>query len=292
MNNLQIKEFSKEEINTNAKVLSTMFYDLDPKRLKLIGESLNILARTKLWPMTGSKKKGYKPLDRQQAYLFAAYGSRLKMAVLDSLYSFYVINGRITLYGKIGKALIWKSGQCKRLEVFWNEEEQRAYCIMQRVGSEHPSIVTFSRKEAEIAGLWIKEAKNSLWLDYPHDGCGWRAFWRNASNVFPDIICGMYGYEEFCQEEKTILTSPAIEEETQENTIEEQEADKELTQLLYETASSVQTSSIDLSTMNDEELDKLTVEMDKEKASMKFKDQVEMVGEFGVKKMKNEEEKE
>lgn len=189
--------FSDKEIEKQSKILSIMFYDIPVEKLILMMEAINVLIKTSIWPQINKKINGYYqkvPLLKEQGVLYAARGYQLGIGLHDSLYAFYPVNGKITIYGKIMKALVRSSKLCKRLDINWDDKKEESVCIMKRKGDTHESITRFSKLQAMQAGLW-KEKPNpksqSPWDKYPIDMCGYKAFSRNCDNTFGDVFFGI-----------------------------------------------------------------------------------------------------
>ena len=205
-----------------------MFYDVPEDKLIQMGEAINMLAKTSLWPTIRRV-----PLDRQKAFIYAAFGYRFNFSVMDSLNSFFELNGKITMYGRAGKALIWRSGKCLRLEQIWDESLQAAITTCQRIGSEKPDISIFSLEDAQHAGLYPnKKFPDSPWNKYPKDMCKWKSFWRGAYNQFGDVLLGITPYEE---EIDIFNRNSIVEKKLLKDTEQENELNTELLNVLGNT---------------------------------------------------------
>ena len=185
MNGYTIKQFSQEEIDKLTNVLSVMFYDLDPKEISIIFDSVNLLCKTNLIP------KAFKG-DKAKAALVACYGKKLGLGVLDSMNNIYDVHGKLSLHTDGGKMIVMKSGLCELLQVDWDDEKQEATAIVKRKGMSAPYQESFSLSDARVAGL----INSPTWKKYPKRMCINRAIWFALRAIFSDILAGIGNAEE------------------------------------------------------------------------------------------------
>ena len=121
------------------------------------------------------------------------WGFEVGLKPLQALQSIAAINGKPSLYGDAGKALLIAHGCIideDDTEVI--KTKGRARCKITRPGRP-PVERTFSMEDAKTAGL---TGKDGPWKQYPHRQLAWRAFWFAARDAAPDILRGMAGAEE------------------------------------------------------------------------------------------------
>lgn len=109
-----------------------------------------------------------------------------------------IVNGRPTIYGDAGLALIRSSGLLEGDidESFEGEPgtmEFTAVCSMKRVGAPKPRVTRFSVADAVKANLW---GKSGPWTQYPERMLMWRARSWTCRDEFGDVLAGLIFVEE------------------------------------------------------------------------------------------------
>lgn len=144
------------------------------------------LARSELVP---SCFRG-KPAD-----IFIAFKISKSLGIdgIQGIQNIAVINGRPSIYGELGTALLLREG----FKVEMNTIEERkakklAWCRITRPDGASQE-ATFGVDDAQMAGLW---AKPGPWKNTPWDMLGWKAFWRAAKFIASDALHNMMGAEE------------------------------------------------------------------------------------------------
>lgn len=125
-------------------------------------------------------------------------GIELGLHPIQAVQSIAVINGRPSIWGDAGRALVEASGFLE-----WIKEEDdgnAATCTMKRKGRD-PVTRTFSQADAERIKVWEKDrlialADRPIWRSYGKRMRQWRAFWWCARDVFADVLKGVQGREE------------------------------------------------------------------------------------------------
>lgn len=161
-------------------------FDLTPQNFDQAMRLADYLAGSEMVP------KGYR--GRPGDCLIAMqWGLEVGLKPLQALQSIAAINGKPSLYGDAGKALLISHG------CIIDEDDtdvvrklQRARCKITRPGRP-PVERTFSMADAETAGLTRKDGP---WKQYPYRQLTWRAFWFAARDAAADILRGMAGAEE------------------------------------------------------------------------------------------------
>jgi len=145
-----------------------------------------IISRSELCP------KAYR--DRPDDILIAwEHGSALGFSWLQSLANIAPINGRPGVYGDAIPALVMATGECTRFHSPMPEDGQPAVCIIGRKGYPDEWKVTFSEKDAKVAGLWGKQGP---WTQHPRRMLQMRARAFCVRDSFPDKLMGLGIVEE------------------------------------------------------------------------------------------------
>jgi hypothetical protein len=130
------------------------------------------------------------------------YGAELGIPPMQSMSGIAVINGRPTVYGDLGMALIRDSGLLDGWEEkfvgTFPKDDYTAICRVRRKGEEEWHEVSFSVGDAKLAKLWEKRTSKgepTPWVTHPKRMMMWRA--RNVfRDVFPDVTRGFRFREE------------------------------------------------------------------------------------------------
>ena len=135
-----------------------------------------------------------KSFQTAEAVLIAVQmGSEIGLAPMQSLQNIAVINGRPSVYGTAGKALLRSKGfDIQEMDTVEIQEKGFARCIITHP-RQKPVIRTFSVEDAKAAGLWNKSGP---WTQYPARQLSWRAFWFAARDAAADVLAGISGAEE------------------------------------------------------------------------------------------------
>jgi len=144
-------------------------------------------------------KSGLMPSDMQtpeRVFVALQYGAEIGLKPMAAVQHICVINGRPSLWGKVALGLIRASGQLEFIEEkeLTNEKgELLGYsCTMKRRGQEtvtHRFLMS-DAKQADLA------TKKGPWQQYPSRMCQMRARSRVISDLFGDILGGLYIAEE------------------------------------------------------------------------------------------------
>lgn len=148
----------------------------------------------KMMSNTSLVPSGYrnKPEDIVVAIQF---GLELGLAPMQALQSVASINGKPSLYGDGGRALLLAHPECEDIaeEITGEGADRVAHCTIHRRGMS-PVHRTFSALDAKTAGLL---SKSGPWSQYPNRMLQWRAFWFAARDSFADALRGLGGAEEY-----------------------------------------------------------------------------------------------
>lgn len=188
----------------------------------------------------------------ENVMIAAQWGAEIGMAIMQSVQSISVINGKPSLYGDSMLAIVKGSGLLEyKRETFTKDE---AICLVKRVGSPDEVVRTFSIEDAKTANLWKKAGP---WSQYPKRMLQMRARAWALRDEFPDVLMGIYSAEEamdipaedvtpprFSRQEPQI-TEPAVEDVEAEDVPETLLATKEQKDLIVKYCDQAKFSSRD-----------------------------------------------
>ena len=125
------------------------------------------------------------------------YAMELGLPMLQGLQNIMVVNGRPSIWGDLGLAMIESSGL---MEDFFEdfegtpfEDSYKAICISKRKSRSRPTITEFSVLDAKVAKLW---GKSGPWSTNPKRMLQMRARWFNHRDGYADVLRGLYSREE------------------------------------------------------------------------------------------------
>lgn len=121
-------------------------------------------------------------------------GAEIGIPPLQAIQGIAVINGRPSIFGDLGKAIL-HAGGCRIEERDMKEVKAtgEGWCKVTRPDGSQPFIRTFSIDNAKDAGLW---GKAGPWTQTPYRMLAWRAFWFAARDGASDMLRGLHGAEE------------------------------------------------------------------------------------------------
>lgn len=168
------------------QVAPTPAFDLTPQNFDQALRLADYLASSEMVPKAYRGRPG-------DCLIAMQWGFEVGLKPLQALQSIAAINGKPSLYGDAGKALLISHGCIideDDTEIV--KKNQRARCKITRPGRP-PVERTFSMADAETALLTKKDGP---WKQYPYRQLAWRAFWFAARDAAADILRGMAGAEE------------------------------------------------------------------------------------------------
>lgn len=130
-----------------------------------------------------------KPQDTLVAMMM---GSELGLNPIQALQNIAVINGKPSIYGDAMLALVQNHHAFGGIKEHYDEQSMTAHCTVWRKGGEKHT-VTFSKADAEKAGLW---GKLGPWLQYPKRMQTFRARGFALRDQFADALAGLISREE------------------------------------------------------------------------------------------------
>lgn len=119
-------------------------------------------------------------------------GAEVGLAPMQALQSIAVINGRPSVWGDGLLALVMASSYYENHEETFDEGAQAATATFKRKGKATAVTATFSKADAEKAGLWSK----NIWKQYPKRMLQMRARAFAIRDCFPDVLKGLAVAEE------------------------------------------------------------------------------------------------
>lgn len=161
-------------------------FSLVPQTLGQAMELAKLIAESELAPKDYKGKPG-------NVLIAVQMGQEIGLSPMSAIQSIAVINGKPSLYGDVGKALLLQHGLViEEDDVETIRKTGQGRCRITRPG--HPPCErTFSKEAAKTAGLIGKEGP---WTKYPERQMAWRAFWFAARDVAADLLKGLSGAEE------------------------------------------------------------------------------------------------
>lgn len=161
-------------------------FSLVPKDLTEAMSLAKLIAESDLAPKDYKGKPG-------NVLIAVQMGQEVGLSPMAAIQSIAVINGKPSLYGDVGKAILLSNGfiieEAGAEEI---KEKGFATCKITRPGHP-PCIRTFGIDDAKKAKLWDKEGP---WKQYPERQMAWRAFWFAARDIGADVLKGLMGAEE------------------------------------------------------------------------------------------------
>lgn len=135
-----------------------------------------------------------KDYQRKPANVLVAmmFGKELGYGTMQSLQSIMVVNGRPSQWGDIVMGSIKASSVYESSEDSFDNVTMTATFTVKRK-NEKPLTRTFSKDDAEKAGLWKKEGP---WQNYPKRMLFQRARAFALRDAFPDVLKGLHIAEE------------------------------------------------------------------------------------------------
>lgn len=174
-------------------------FSLIPQNLGQAMELAKIIADSDLAPKDYRGKPG-------NVLIAVQMGQEVGLSPMSAIQSIAVINGKPSLYGDVGKALLLAAGLViEEDDVETIKKTGAGRCKITRQG--HPPCErTFSIASAKTAGLWGKQGP---WTLYPERQMAWRAFWFAARDIAADLLKGLSGAEEVADYSERDITPMA-----------------------------------------------------------------------------------
>ena len=161
-------------------------FSLVPRNLTEAMDLAKLIADSELAPKDYRGKPG-------NVLIAVQMGQEVGLSPMAAIQSIAVINGKPSLYGDVGKAILLSNGFIiEEDDIVAIKKNEFARCKITRPG--HPPCErTFSIENAKAAGLW---GKAGPWSTYAERQMAWRAFWFSARDIASDVLKGLQGAEE------------------------------------------------------------------------------------------------
>ena len=161
-------------------------FDFSPQTFDQAMRLSEMLAASEMVP----KQYRGKPGD---CFIAMQWGAELGLKALQALQSIAVVNGKPSIYGDAGKAILLAAGCIiEEDDIPVVRANGRARCRITRHGRP-PVERTYSIDDAKQAGLLNKDGP---WKTNTQRQMAWRAFWFAARDGAADLLRGIGGAEE------------------------------------------------------------------------------------------------
>lgn len=192
---------AQEEImETKKEVALTGGFSLTPKTFEEAERFAKLMADSDMVPTAYKGKPG-------NVLVAVQMGAELGIKPLQSLQNIAVINGKPSIYGDLGTAILRAAGcEIALDDIQVIKTNKRARCIITRPGGEKIER-TFGQDDAERAGLW---GKAGPWTTYTWRQMGWRAFWFAARDGAADFLKGLRGAEEMLDAPPEVIEAVVV----------------------------------------------------------------------------------
>ena len=146
-------------------------------------------------------------------------GAELGLQPIQAIQNIAVINGHPSLWGDAVLALVKASGQLKFIKEWLSTDNKTAHCRGQRLGEPESVERRFSLEDATQAKLIGKDN----WQKHPKRMLQMRARAWFLRDVFPDILKGVYIYEEAqdCDDQLNTDQNRLLEKDTSQSPLQE-----------------------------------------------------------------------
>lgn len=122
------------------------------------------------------------------------HGAELGFSKLQAQNAIAIVEGRPTIYGDAGTALVMQRGLVSGYEESWSgapyEDDWTAMVNIKRLGVDGSFPGSFSLAEARRAKLYPAK-EGAAWQKYTRDMLLWRAKWRAYKSGFADHLKGL-----------------------------------------------------------------------------------------------------
>lgn len=144
----------------------------------------SVLAKTDMAPKPYRNKA-------EDCFIAIQFGLELGLSPMQAVQNIAPINGKPSIYGPLGLALVEASGFLTDKQGAYEGtpyDDDYKYVFMTQRGTRAPHITSFSVAQAKKAGLWSKEGP---WKNFPDAMLMWRAIWPNLNFNFADVLRGI-----------------------------------------------------------------------------------------------------
>ena len=160
-------------------------FAMEPKTLEEAMKYADLIAKSTLVPKDYQGQPG-------NVLIAIQWGREIGLKPLQALQNIAVINGRPCLWGDAVLAMVRGSGLVEDYREDFHEATFTATCTIKRKGQPSPIVRTFSKADAEKAGLWDL----NTWKNYPKRMAQMRARAFALRDGFADVLKGIAVAEE------------------------------------------------------------------------------------------------
>jgi len=126
--------------------------------------------------------------NASQLLMVLLAGYEAGMGAMEAINSFYIVNGKCTIWGDAVLKQLRKGGW----KVDWKNSTKETATVVISKGQEKYE-ETYTVQEARDAGLF---GKAGIWEKYPKEMLRWKALGRNVRFNVPEVLGGFYLKEE------------------------------------------------------------------------------------------------
>lgn len=140
-------------------------------------------------------------------------GRDVGLSATQAVANIMIVNGRPTIYGDAGLALVRASGLLEWItEELTGEGDDTGYtCTTKRVGDAGPKSTRFTVGDAKQAKLWKKEGP---WITHPDRMLMFKARGFNLRDNYGDVLLGLTFFEDATDEPRVVVAevveTPAV----------------------------------------------------------------------------------
>lgn len=125
------------------------------------------------------------------AMLIIQRGAELGLSAVNALQNLNVISGKVTMPAALAVGVVKASEACEYFTCIESTDEYSTWETKRR-GNPEPTRYTFSKHDAQVAGLW----GSGTWRKYPRNLLAARASMNLARMEYQDVLVGVYTPEE------------------------------------------------------------------------------------------------
>jgi hypothetical protein len=185
-----LKEDGKQDlavVKAQARFVVGSGTGVIPQNFEGLWRLASIMAASKMMP---------KGIETPEAVFVAVQmGLEVGLSPMQAVQNIAVINGRPSIWGDVGIALVQASGLLEDFKetVSGDGDKLTATCWAKRVNRNTPVERSFSMLDAKTAGLL---GKSGPWSQYPKRMLQMRARWWVLKDLFSDVLKGLKSAEE------------------------------------------------------------------------------------------------
>lgn len=220
-------EYTPEEKEARALVAQSPEYQkikaqnlafMDPTRLQVMRQLAQTFVESGAMPKDDNAPKVIMKLQA---------GYERGMSPIESVNSFYFVNGKLSIYGEAAIKQVIKAGH----KVKWGEcNAETATVTIERGDNGETATQTFTMEEAQARGY---VSKNAIYQKFPENMLRFRAFSMLAKFIVPDALSGVMIVEEL-QSAGHVIEGEIEKEETPEKPEKKSRKKKEATPIVHE----------------------------------------------------------